>query len=87
MHLKLPFSVYGENVIVFIQTFIIVTLMWYFDKTISLIEKASFLLFNVSYGAFLLTDTFVPEALWQIISSMGVGMTMMITLPQIIETF
>ena len=64
MHLGLSFSVYGENLFVFIQTAFIVALMWVYDKTVPLYEKLFLVIFTIAYGSFLITDTLVPEMVW-----------------------
>lgn len=49
----LHFSVYGESLIITVQNYIIILLIWYYNKSIGFIEKLFIFLLIVGYGAVL----------------------------------
>ena len=64
IHLKNPFSVYGENFLILVQNIAIVILIWTYNKEVKLMTKilnsvAVCILFFI-----LFTDTFVTEGMW-----------------------
>jgi hypothetical protein len=70
MHLGVPFSVYGESIIIFVQNCGIILLFWIYDKKIGLLQKLVVIAFFVAYAYALFV---IPEKIeqyqWDIISS------------------
>ena len=50
IHNKIPFSVYGENLIILAQNLIIVLLFWTFNKSIGIAEKFLLFVFITAYS-------------------------------------
>ena len=71
-HKKVPFSVYGENVVIGLQNLIIIVLFWNYNKTISTKEKILCTLFFLVYCTTLLTDRIISESLWKVIVSSNI---------------
>ena len=86
-HLSLPFSVYGETIIILAQNFIVLLLIYKYDKTIGLGEKIGFVAFIGGYLTVLLMDTIVPEHIWPFVSSSCIIFNVMSRIPQIYSTF
>ena len=83
LHKHIPFSVYGENLIILLQNFVIVLLYWAFNKTIGSLEKL-FLAFAFAAYAFLLfQDKHISEDQWSIISSSNIALSNLINLTNI----
>ena len=68
MHSKIPFSVYGDNLIILMQNFVIVLLLWTFNKQISAVEKLFCFVLMTSYSYFLFSDVFLTEEQWQYVA-------------------
>ena len=70
MKQNIPFSVYGESLIIMCQNFIIIALIWQFNKDIGIVEKFTAALFGLGYAYLLfLEPSMIPEDMWQLISS------------------
>ena len=80
-HLSLPFSVYGETIIILAQNFIVLFLIYKYDQTIGLAEKILFVAFFATYISVLLLDTVVPEHVWPLISSSSIFFNVMSRIP------
>ena len=50
MAMSIPFSVYGESVIIMCQNFIIIMLIWKFNKNIGAAEKLAVVVFYIGYA-------------------------------------
>merc|ERR1711957_298316 len=61
MAMSIPFSVYGESIIIMVQNFFILLLIWNYNKSIGAIEKMAVFLFYVSYAYFLFETPEVIE--------------------------
>ena len=72
IHFKIPFSVYGDNLIIMMQNFVIVFLFWTFNKSISALEKLFCLVFMSSYAYFLFSDQFLTNQQWQLIAQSNI---------------
>ena len=70
----LPFTVYGENLIILVQNINIMLLIWSYNKTIGLVEKLLVISFFGAYGYVLYSDKFMTGDLWQIVSSSSSAM-------------
>ena len=80
MHLGLAFSVYGEGVIITVQNWIIILMIWGLNKQIGLAEKALWLVFFTVYVGFLYTDS-VTEDVWSAINSSSMIFTLAARVP------
>ena len=70
MFMGLAFSVYGESVIIMVQNFFIILLLWVYNKNISLLEKLAVIAFFSGYGYILFaTPQLIEQYQWDIISS------------------
>ena len=68
-HKGIGFSVYGENVIIMMQNFVIILLFWSFDKSIKSVEKFLCIVGLGTYIGLLLQDKHISEPVWDIIVS------------------
>lgn len=82
----IPFSVYGETLIIMAQNFVIILMIWRYNKAIGLAEKAAVFLFFAGYGFCLFTNVFSPDH-WNLISGSNTALTVFSKLPQIIQNF
>lgn len=64
MHYHIPFSVYGENLIILAQNIVIVILFWKFNEEIKLPEKIGFFLFFIAYSYLLFSDAYLTDLQW-----------------------
>ena len=69
MHSKLPFSVYGDNVFIVCQSFILIFLFWIYNKSIGVVEKILLFIGITMYTTILLQDKLVTEEAWSVITS------------------
>jgi len=53
MHKNIPFSVYGENGLILCQNYVIIMLIWAYDKSISIVEKVLVFGFFAAYNTIL----------------------------------
>ena len=66
----IPFSVYGEALIIMCQNFVIIALIWKFNKSIGTGEKILTALIGLSYAYLLFVAPHMISAdMWQVISS------------------
>ena len=65
----IAFSVYGESLIIMVQNFLIIFLIWNYNKEIGIGEKFLVFAFFITYAYVLFTPTFLNSNHWQIISS------------------
>ena len=72
MHQKIPFSVYGENLIILCQNIVIIFLMWSYNKSISTLEKLAVVAFFATYSFLLFGDTLLTEQHWAIIAQSNI---------------
>ena len=85
--LELPFSVYGEGVFINFQNFIILILIWNYNKSIFMLEKLAFLTIAFAYGFLLFEGSFMTPEAWDMIASAQIVLVVLTKLPQIITTF
>lgn len=70
MSKNIPFSVYGESLIIMCQNFIIITLVWNYNKSIGTMEKLAVAVAGLGYAYILfVTPEAINEDMWGIISS------------------
>ena len=68
----LPFSVYGETLIITVQNLIIIMMIWYYNKKIDSLEKFVAALIIGMYGAILFTKGnfgLIGQSQWGMITS------------------
>jgi hypothetical protein len=67
---NIPFSVYGESLIIMCQNFIIISLIWKYNKSIGTMEKLIVAVGGLSYAylLFAIPDA-IPLEVWSVISS------------------
>ena len=82
----IAFSVYGEALIIMAQNFIIIFLIWTYNKSIGFVEKLCVFLFFSAYAFALFTNIFTVEQ-WVVISSSNTALTVFSKLPQVITNF
>ena len=68
IHHKIPFSVYGENLIILMQNFVIVLLFWAYSKNIGAIEKLFCLVFMSGYSYVLFDDKLLNDEQWNMVA-------------------
>jgi amino acid transporter len=68
IHKKIPFSVYGENLIILAQNIMIVLLFWAYSKSVSAIEKLAVFTFFAAFCFVLFSDTMVTEKHWELLT-------------------
>mmetsp|Transcript_2715 Transcript_2715/g.4614 ORF Transcript_2715/g.4614 Transcript_2715/m.4614 type:complete len:173 (+) Transcript_2715:44-562(+) len=86
----IPFSVYGENLIISAQNFIIIFLIWKYNRKIELTEKFLAFIFLSMYTAVLFTKGnfgVIGPAQWKMISSSTSMLNIAARLPQIMTNF
>ena len=82
----IAFSVYGEALIIMGQNFVIIFMIWYYNKSIGFAEKAGVFMFFSFYAFGLFTNVFTPEQ-WLVIQSSNTALTVFSKLPQVITNF
>ncbi|CDW85211.1 UNKNOWN [Stylonychia lemnae] len=87
LHMKIPFSVSGENIIILIQLAIIVLQFWTYSKTITALEKFILSAFFFVYSFILLNDTLLSEEAWTFIAQINILLLCSSRLPQIFTNF
>ena len=50
MFMGIPFSVYGESIIIFVQNIFIILLLWTYNKKVGLLEKLGVVGFFAGYA-------------------------------------
>ena len=69
----IPFSVYGEALIICVQNFVIILMIWNYNKAIGMAEKFLTFAFFCAY-AYLLFNNLLSESQWQLVSSSSTGL-------------
>lgn len=72
IHQKIPFSVYGENLIILAQNLIIVLLFWAYSKDIGLVEKLLIIGMLVTYYFVLFTDGYLNHDQWEMVAQTNI---------------
>ena len=87
LHQKLAFSVYGENAIILVQNAIVILMIYYYDKSVGIVEKIVYVIFMVTYTTWLIMDVNVPEEVWPALSGASVLLNIASRVPQIISNY
>lgn len=69
IRLNLPFSVYGEGVFINMQNFVIIWLVWSYNKSIGVIEKAVFVMVTLALSYFMFEASMMTEYLWDVVAT------------------
>lgn len=86
-HKKAPFSTYGENVIILIQSLIILLLAWkYSEKGVSILEKTLFLI-ALNGTIYLCINEKISEQVWDLIGSSSIPLLTISRISQIWNSF
>jgi mannose-P-dolichol utilization defect protein 1 len=85
---NIPFSVYGESLIILVQNFLIVLLFWVYSKDITTLEKLLLFLFFSGYSFVLFSGSaFLTADHWNLIQKSNLGLSLLSRVPQIITNF
>jgi len=85
---QIPFSIYGESLIILAQNVLIVLLFWVYSKEIPAWEKLVLFVVFSAYSFVLFSgDRFMTPALWGITQSSNMFIMILSKIPQIITNF
>ena len=90
MALNIPFSAYGETIILTAQNLVLIGMIWHYNKKIDSFEKLVAGLFLMGYGLILFTKGnfgLIHRHHWDLISSSTSLLNIAARLPQIISNF
>lgn len=88
MRQGIPFSVYGESLIILGQNLVIVMLFWVYSKTIPAAEKAVLFLAFTAYAYVLFSaDAFLGDAAWKAVQQSNMFIMVLSRVPQIVTNF
>lgn len=79
---NIPFSVYGESLIILMQNFLIVLLFWAFSKDIGAAEKVFVFAFITSYSFVLFSgNTYLDKNMWELVQKSNLGLSLVSRVP------
>ena len=85
---RIPFSVYGESLIILVQNALIVILFWVYSKEIGAAEKAFLFAFFSGYSFVLFSgDQFLTKDMWELVQKANLGLSLISRVPQILTNF
>jgi mannose-P-dolichol utilization defect protein 1 len=85
---NIPFSVYGESLLILVQNFLIVLLFWIYSKDITAIEKLVLFVFFSGYSFVLFKGyTFLTKSQWDMIQKSNLVLSLLSRVPQIMTNF
>ena len=86
---QIPFSIYGESLIILAQNVLIVLLFWVYSKSIPTYEKLGLFVFFTGYSFVLFSGDrlFMNDALWGITQSSNMFIMILSKIPQIITNY
>ena len=85
---NIPFSVYGESLIILVQNTIIVLLFWVYSKEIGSAEKAGLALTLSAYSFVLFSgDKFISKDGWDNVQRSNLVLSLLSRVPQIIANY
>ena len=84
---NVPFSVYGETLIITVQNIVIVLLIWNYDKSVGLANKAIVGAMLIGYSYALFTPGIINEDIWMMIQGSGIATGILCRVPQIWTIF
>jgi len=84
----IPFSVYGESLIILVQNTIIILLFWTFSKEIGAAEKAGLAIGLSAYSFVLFSgDKFLSKDAWDNVQRSNLVLSLLSRVPQIIANY
>lgn len=83
----IPFSVYGESLIIMVQNFLITLMIWHYNKTIATSEKILVAALGGAYAFALFSPGIISSEYWKLISSSNTMLNIAAKLPQIYTNF
>ena len=83
---NVPFSVYGESVIITGQNFIVILMIWAYNKSIGFFEKLVVFALIGGYGYALFNNLLTPEQ-WDLVTSSSTVLGVLSKMPQIISNW
>jgi mannose-P-dolichol utilization defect 1 len=84
----IPFSVYGESLIILAQNLVIVLLFWVYSKEVGILEKIALFIGFAAYSFVLFSgNQFLNEDLWQLVQKSNMILMVLSRVPQIITNF
>ncbi len=84
----IPFSVYGESLIILAQNLLIVLLFWVYSKTISAGEKVILFTFFTAHAYLLFSGSrFLDDHHWALVQQSNMGLMVASRIPQILTNF
>ena len=85
---SIPFSVYGESLIILFQNFLIVLMFWVFSKEITAIEKLVLFGFFSGYSFVLFSGSqFLTKDQWELVQKSNLALSLISRVPQILSNF
>lgn len=88
MQAKIPFTVYGESVIILFQNYLIVLMFWVYAKEIGAAEKAGMFALFASYAFILFSgDRFLTQEHWKLVQQSNLALSLLSRVPQILTNF
>ena len=85
---SIPFSVYGESLIILFQNFLIVLMFWVFSKEITAIEKLVLFAFFSGYSFVLFSGSqYVSKDQWELVQKSNLALSLISRVPQILSNF
>jgi len=83
IHKGFPFSIYGENLIMMFQNYILIMLIWTYEKEVHMFEKIFTCIFITLYSFMLYDDKLISEQVWVVLTSSQALFILCSRLPQI----
>jgi hypothetical protein len=85
---KIPFSVYGESLIILAQNAVIVLMFWTYSKSISVLEKIALFFGYLAYSYLLFSgDHYLTQTHWDLVQKSSMFLMVASRVPQIITNF
>lgn len=83
----IAFSVYGESLIIMAQNFVVILLIWQYNKTVGILEKLVVAAFLAGYAYVLFTPGLLTQEHRDLISGSTIALTIAARAPQIYTIF
>mmetsp|Transcript_5580 Transcript_5580/g.4782 ORF Transcript_5580/g.4782 Transcript_5580/m.4782 type:complete len:220 (+) Transcript_5580:218-877(+) len=87
IHLKSPFSVYGENFCLLAQNLILIILLWTYGNNSTMKQKIIISLVIFTSFLYLYLDLFCPAYFWSLLMNVQIFMVIYSRMPQILENY
>lgn len=80
-------TLYGDQVVILFQNFVIILLIWMIDKNISLVEKVGYIAVTASFVYVIFEGSIMTEELWASVATFKIVVNIASRLPQIWTNF